>query len=157
MPIKKARAKKLCECWVFSFLCIFRGFLLLTFVRGISESRHQRIWNQLLRFSDTHIDIFQEKKFLGHYSTFCILQMQMRKNCTFSISFSYLSIYVWFLLKFQKKYKVEASLSPRRNWDSPTPSVASECAPPPGTKEGVHTRLRVRGWGIPVPTAGEKA
>jgi hypothetical protein len=25
-------------------------------------------------------------------------------------------------------------MSPRRNWDSPTPSLASECAPPPGTK-----------------------
>jgi len=23
---------------------------------------------------------------------------------------------------------------PRRNWDSPTPSLAGECAPPPGTK-----------------------
>ncbi len=28
-------------------------------------------------------------------------------------------------------------MSPRRNWDSPTPSLASECAPPlPGTKAG---------------------
>jgi hypothetical protein len=39
---------------------------------------------------------------------------------------------------------------PRRNWDSPTPSLASECAPPPGTKEeGGHTRLRASGWGSP--------
>jgi hypothetical protein len=30
-------------------------------------------------------------------------------------------------------------MSPRRNWDSPTPSLASECAPPPGTK-GAHSR-----------------
>jgi hypothetical protein len=29
---------------------------------------------------------------------------------------------------------------PRRNWDSPTPSLASECAPPPGTKGGAHSR-----------------
>jgi hypothetical protein len=30
----------------------------------------------------------------------------------------------------------------------PPPYLASECAPPPGTKEwGGHTRLRVRGWG----------
>jgi hypothetical protein len=35
-------------------------------------------------------------------------------------------------------------MSPRRNWDSPTPSLASECAPPPGTK----------GWGAHSP-AGE--
>jgi hypothetical protein len=41
-------------------------------------------------------------------------------------------------------------MSPRRNWDSPTPSssLASECAPPPGTSGGGgQTRLRVRGWG----------
>jgi hypothetical protein len=40
-------------------------------------------------------------------------------------------------------------MSPRRNWDSPTHSLASECAPPPGNKGGGHTRLRVRGWGSP--------
>jgi hypothetical protein len=40
-------------------------------------------------------------------------------------------------------------MSPRRNWDSPTPSLASECAPTPGTKGGGHTRLWVRGWGSP--------
>jgi hypothetical protein len=28
-------------------------------------------------------------------------------------------------------------MSPRRNWDSLTPYLASECAPPPGTKGGV--------------------
>ncbi len=27
-------------------------------------------------------------------------------------------------------------MSSRRNWDSPTPSLASECAPPPVTKGG---------------------
>jgi hypothetical protein len=27
-------------------------------------------------------------------------------------------------------------MSPRRNWDSATPSLASECASPPGTKGG---------------------
>jgi hypothetical protein len=27
-------------------------------------------------------------------------------------------------------------MSPRRNWDSPTPSLTSECAPPPGTGGG---------------------
>ncbi len=33
-------------------------------------------------------------------------------------------------------------MSPRRNWGSPTPSPASEWAPPPGTKGGggVHAR-----------------
>jgi hypothetical protein len=47
-------------------------------------------------------------------------------------------------------------MSPRRNWDSPTPSLASECAPPPGTKG--HTCLRMRGWGSPnSDDRGEKA
>ncbi len=84
MPLKKARAKKLFE--FFRFCAFFRGFLLLTFVRGISESRHQWIWNQhkILRVFDTHIDIFQEKIFLGHNSTFCNLKMQSEKNYTFS-------------------------------------------------------------------------
>jgi len=40
-------------------------------------------------------------------------------------------------------------MSPSRNWDSPTLSLASECTPPTGTKGGGHTRLRVRGWGSP--------
>ncbi len=39
-------------------------------------------------------------------------------------------------------------MSSRRNWDSPTPFLASECAPPPPKpKGGGLTRLRVRGWG----------
>jgi hypothetical protein len=33
-------------------------------------------------------------------------------------------------------YRVQQCMSPRRNWDSPTPSLASECAPSPGTKGG---------------------
>jgi hypothetical protein len=33
-------------------------------------------------------------------------------------------------------------MSPRRNWDSPTPSLASECAAPhPGTKGGAHSPM----------------
>ncbi len=86
MPLKKARAKKLCEFWVFSFLCIFSWFFAFNFVRGISESRHQWIWNQhkILHVFDTHNDNFQEKKFLVHNSTFWHLKMQIEKNCTFS-------------------------------------------------------------------------
>jgi hypothetical protein len=40
-------------------------------------------------------------------------------------------------------------MSPRRNWDSPNPSPARECAPTPGIKGRRHTRLRVKGWGSP--------
>jgi hypothetical protein len=58
------------------------SFLALAFFRGICLSRNQRILNQrkILRFFDTHIDIFQQKKILGHNSTFCNLKMQMRKK-----------------------------------------------------------------------------
>jgi hypothetical protein len=37
----------------------------------------------------------------------------------------------------------------RRNWVSPNPSLASECAPLPRTWGGGHTCLRVRGLGSP--------
>ncbi len=41
-------------------------------------------------------------------------------------------------------------MSPRRIWDSPNPTLASECAPPTRTGGGEgQTRLRVRGWGSP--------
>jgi hypothetical protein len=49
-------------------------------------------------------------------------------------------------------------MSPRPNWDPPSPSLASECAPPPGTGGGGGTLAC--GWGVggvPIPTTGEKA
>ncbi len=66
MPSKKARAKKLGEFWVFSFLCIFSWFFAFNFFMGISESRHQRIWNQhkILRFL-IPILIFFKKNYFG--------------------------------------------------------------------------------------------
>ncbi len=69
MPLKKLEPKNYANFEFFCFCAFFRGFLLLTFVRGISESRQHKI----LRFFDTHIDIFQEKKIFNHNSTFCIL------------------------------------------------------------------------------------
>jgi hypothetical protein len=30
-------------------------------------------------------------------------------------------------------------MSPRQNWDSPNPSLASECAPPPEPDGGAHS------------------
>ncbi len=64
----------------------FRGFLLLTFVRGISESRHQRIWNQhkILRFFYIHIDIFQEKFFWVIIALFAYFKCKCEQNCTYS-------------------------------------------------------------------------
>jgi hypothetical protein len=61
MPLQKVRAKKLSNFEYFGFCAFFRGFLLLTYVRGIFESR-------------------QEKIFLGHNSTFYNIKMQMRKK-----------------------------------------------------------------------------
>ncbi len=56
-------------------------------------------------------------------------------------------------------YRVPQCMSPRRNWDSPNPSLASECSSPPGTKRGGGTLAW--GWGVvggvPIPVTGEKA
>ncbi len=62
------------------------SFSALAFLRGICLSRHQRIWNQhkILRVFDTHIDIFQEKKFWVIIALFAILKCKCEKNCTFS-------------------------------------------------------------------------
>ncbi len=51
----------------------------------------------------------------------------------------------WSLLctKYTYIFKVPQCMSPRRNWGSRTPSLASECAPTPATKAGGHTCLRV--------------
>jgi hypothetical protein len=86
MPPKKARAKKLCKFWVFSFLCIFPCFLLLTFVRGISESWHQQIWNQhkILRFLIPILIFFKKKSFWVIIALFAILKCKCEKNYTFS-------------------------------------------------------------------------
>jgi hypothetical protein len=47
-------------------------------------------------------------------------------------------------------------MSPRWNWDSPTPLAVSECAlPPPYQRVGGHTRLLLKGWGVPIPTTGK--
>ncbi len=63
MPLKKARAKNNANFEYFRFCAFFRGFLRLTFVRGISESRHQRIWNQhnILRFFIPILIFFKKK------------------------------------------------------------------------------------------------
>ncbi len=42
-PYKKLEPKNYANFEYFCFCAFFRGFLLLTFVRSISESRHQRI------------------------------------------------------------------------------------------------------------------
>jgi hypothetical protein len=48
-------------------------------------------------------------------------------------------------------YRVPQCMSPRRNWDSPTPpqSVASDCAPPPQAKGGRAHSPAGEGWGSP--------
>ena len=62
------------------------SFLALAFLRGICLSRHQRIWNQhkILRFFDTHNDIFQEKFFWVIIALFAYFKCKCEKNCTFS-------------------------------------------------------------------------
>ncbi len=86
MPLKKLEPKNYANFEYFRFCAFFRGFWHLTFVRGISESRHQQIWNQhkILRFFDTHIDKFQEKFFWVIIALFAILKCKCEKNGTFS-------------------------------------------------------------------------
>ncbi len=112
MPLTKVKSKKPRKNAQKRKYSKFASFLALPFFRGISESRHQRIWNQhkILRFFDTHIDIFQVKNFLGHNSTFWILKMQMRKKLYIFKHFAkskklffcqYLSFSVWFPLSLK--------------------------------------------------------
>ncbi len=85
-PPKKLEPKNYANFEFFRFCPFFRGFLLLTFVRSISESRHQRIWNQhkILRFFDTHNDIFKKKIFWVIIALFAFFKCKCEKNCTFS-------------------------------------------------------------------------
>ncbi len=53
-------------------------------------------------------------------------------------------------------YRAPQCMSPRWNWDSPTPSAASECALPPGPKGGgAHSPAAKGVGGVPIPTTGE--
>jgi hypothetical protein len=54
------------------------------------------------------------------------------------------------------KYRVLRCMSLRRNWDSPTPSLASECAPPPNQGGGGTLAAGEGGGGVPIPTTVEK-
>ncbi len=55
--------------------------------------------------------------------------------------------------------RVPGFLSSRPNWDSPTPSPASEVSPPPPEPkgEGTHSPASEVVGGVPIQTAGEKA
>jgi hypothetical protein len=46
-------------------------------------------------------------------------------------------------------YRVPQCMSTRWNWDSPTPSLASECALPPRTKGWGGHSPAAKGWGSP--------
>jgi hypothetical protein len=75
---------------------------------------------KILRFFDTHIDIFHTQKFLRLNSTFCKLLMHMRKKLylpTFSnilqkvksylfFEYTFILHFFLFLLKFHNKYKI---------------------------------------------------
>jgi hypothetical protein len=53
-------------------------------------------------------------------------------------------------------YRPPQCLSPRRNWDFPTPLSHQRVCPFPQNRRGEHTCQGVRGWAVPVPTTGEK-
>ncbi len=47
-------------------------------------------------------------------------------------------------------------MSPRWNWDSPTPLAASKCALPPGPKGGgAHSPAAKGVGGVPIPMTAE--
>ncbi len=50
-------------------------------------------------------------------------------------------------------------MSPRLDWNSPNPSLASECASPPriGGGGGCKLACGIGVGGVPIPTTGEKA
>ncbi len=52
--------------------------------------------------------------------------------------------------------RVLSFFSSRRNWDSPNPSTAGECTPPPHGSGGRGTLAGERGYGrVPIPTRGK--
>ncbi len=59
--------------------------------------------------------------------------------------------------KVHTVYRVPQFMSPRWNWDYATTSLASECAPPPGTERwGAHSPVGEWGdQGAPIPTTRE--
>jgi hypothetical protein len=59
--------------------------------------------------------------------------------------FSHLLLIIYSL--FHRVGRVLSFFSSRRNWDSPTPLAAGECAPPPFGPGGGNTRLQQKGWG----------
>jgi hypothetical protein len=82
-PPKKLEPKNYANFEYFLFCAFFGGFLLLTFVRRISESRHQRIWNQHKILIP--IMIFLKKKiFWVIIALFAFFKCKCEKNCTFS-------------------------------------------------------------------------
>jgi hypothetical protein len=86
MPLKKLEPKNHANLEYFLFCAFFRGFLLLTFVRDISERRHQRIWNQhkILRFLISILIFFKTKFFWVIIALFAYFKCKCEKNCTFS-------------------------------------------------------------------------
>jgi hypothetical protein len=60
-----------------------------------------------------------------------------------------------FILKERQIHRVDrvpGFFSSRPNWDPCTPSPSGECVLPFGSERGGHTRLRERGWGVPIRT-----
>ncbi len=85
MPLKKLEPKNYANLEYFCFCAFFRGVLLLTFVRGIFERQHQRIWNQLkiLRFFIPILIVFKKKHFWVIIALFAILKCKCEKTVHF--------------------------------------------------------------------------
>jgi hypothetical protein len=91
----------------------------------------------------------------GHAFVHVVIEIVMSIKSLMALHIRWL-LYGEFYAQSTYIYRVPQCMSPRRNRDSPTPSLASECAPPPGPKRGGTFAC---GWGIggvPIPTTGKK-
>jgi hypothetical protein len=65
-----------------------------------------------------------------------------------------LRLYLKVLTVTHRVHSVLGLFSSRPNWDHPPPHLKASVSPPFGSG-GRHTRLRKRGWGVPIQTRGQ--
>jgi hypothetical protein len=91
---------------------------------------------------------FYEKIYCTKYSNFC--WSREKSFCVLPPELKCSEEYIYrFQLGGHRVSRVLSFFSSRRNWDSPTPSPAGECALPPLVRGEGHTRWREKGWESP--------
>ncbi len=124
----------------------------------IENLKHNRFSTRYLQFKNLHkltkhdllvYDLVScaLQAALCYFESFASLEWRSKyKNVRYEVRVFFIEmklaesvIYQWRASQSTYIYRVPLCMSPRRNWDSPIPSLASECAPPPGTKGGGGT------------------